>query len=137
MGVYRGTTVLGVHMAGLFMPFCKIFGSSRISGKSLFSKYAELKIFKIFVTKSWPNDIPYAIVEAFNETICNPFYNDGDRVKIIGRLQSSLWEYEGQKYHYFQIVADKIDRQEESAGTFERKITRIISFLFLTVKTLP
>ena len=58
-----------------------------------------------FKLKCWKKTIK---VVAFQELAESTSLTDGGRVEVVGKLQSSSWEYEGQKYHGFQIVADSI-----------------------------
>ena len=62
-----------------------------------------------FTLKCWKEMIK---VVAFKELAEETGLHDGDRVIIKGRLQSSSWEYEGTRYHSFQVVADKIEMLE-------------------------
>ena len=56
-----------------------------------------------FKLKCWKETIK---VVAFKENAIDLI--NGSRVEITGKLQSSSWEYEGQKYHGFQIVAESV-----------------------------
>lgn len=63
-----------------------------------------------FKLKCWKEKIR---VVAFKELAESTTLNDGDRIEIVGRLQSSSWEYEGAKFHGFQIIADEIQPCQE------------------------
>ena len=83
------------------------------SGKVEKFKRVQTKIGTPMITfkmKCWKELIK---VVAFKEAAETATFNNGDRVKIKGRLQSSSWEYEGVKYRGFQIISDEIEILED------------------------
>ena len=75
-----------------------------------------------FRLKCWKELIKVA---GFKELAEDCVINDGDQVKIKGRLQSSSWEYEGVRYRSFQIVADEIEVLKEEQPVQKKKPTEL------------
>ena len=58
-----------------------------------------------FKLKCWKEIIK---VVAFQELAESTTLTDGDRVEVVGKLQSSNFEFEDRKYNSFQIVAESV-----------------------------
>lgn len=71
-----------------------------------------------FKLKCWKETIR---VVAFKDLAEQTKLSDGDRAEVVGRLESSNFEYEDRKYNSFQIVATGIDL--EHAEVVEPKNT--------------
>lgn len=74
-----------------------------------------------FKLKCWKEQIK---IVGFKQLAEETNLIDGARVQVAGRLQSSSWEYEGAKYHSFQIVAEKIKADTEEVPETKKQPTR-------------